>query len=277
MNSIKGRDRNGVNVYLENIVRLGGGAYKYHLMLLLPARNLPDQLFNHLCRQVESLIYYVIITKQSTNELERLFAQWSVIIKKIKTKDDLNEFINNNMIPTVNSWNINYREWFMSISQKSMQQYRIRYILAKIAQYMDMQKQASTTPDPITEYIKSGIEIEHILPFKRNEELLALYKDEAQYNMVKSRLGNLTLLEKVINVVIGNQDFYKVKVSEYDKSQIYLTRSINHLDNIGVNNSVTTLNKTLKTWSSWDENSIEERQKMLYELSLLTWSIIPLA
>ena len=277
MNSIKGRDRNGVNVYLENIVRLGGGAYKYHLMLLLPARNLPDQLFNHLCRQVESLIYYVIITKQSTNELERLFAQWSVIIKKIKTKDDLNEFINNNMIPTVNSWNINYREWFMSISQKSMQQYRIRYILAKIAQYMDMQKQASTTPGPITEYIKSGIEIEHILPFKRNEELLALYKDEAQYNMVKSRLGNLTLLEKVINVVIGNQDFYKVKVSEYDKSQIYLTRSINHLDNIGVNNSVTTLNKTLKTWSSWDENSIEERQKMLYELSLLTWSIIPLA
>lgn len=273
---IEGRDRNGPNVYLQNITHLGGGSYKYHLMLLLPARNLPDQLFTHLCRQVESLIYYVIITKQSANELERLFAQWSVIIKKIKSQDDLNKFINNYMRPTVDSWMSNYNALFMSISQKNMQQYRIRYILAKIAQYMDMQKQATNIPGPLSEYIKSGIEIEHILPYKRNAELMSLYPDEIRYDVLKSRLGNLTFLEKVINIVIGNHDFYKVKVAEYEKSKFYMTRSINCLDNIGVNNSVTNLNKILKSWSSWDEYTIEERQNLLCNLSLLTWTIYPM-
>ncbi len=276
VNFIKGRDRNGANIYLENIARLGGGAYKYHLMLLLPARNLPDPLFTHLCRQVESLIYYVIITKQSTNELERLFAQWSVIIQKIRTADDLNRFINHNMIPTVNSWMGSYREWFMMISQKNMQQYRIRYILAKVAQYMDLPKRAATAPESLSEYIASGIEIEHILPFKRNSELKKLYPDEARYDMMKSRLGNLTLLEKTINIVIGNHDVYNVKLPEYEKSRFYLTKSISHLDIIGINTSVTALNRLIRSWNSWDETSIEERQDMLYRLSLLIWTVAPL-
>lgn len=276
VNFIEGRDRNGENVYLQNISRLGGGSYKYHLMLLLPARNLPDDLFTHLCKQVESLIYYVIITKQSTNELERIFAQWSGIIKKIKTKDDLNNFINDYVVRTVNSWMTNYDMSFMTLGQKNMQQYRVRYILAKLAQYMDMQKQASVTPGPLTEYIKSGIEIEHILPFTRNDELMNLYPDETEYDIMKSRLGNLTLLEKVINIVIGNHNFYDIKVAEYEKSKFYMTRSINHLDIIGVNNSVTNLNKLLKSWSTWDASTIEERQKVLCDISLLTWTIKPM-
>lgn len=277
VNFIHGKDRNGDNVYLESIAKLGGGSYKYHLMLLLPARNLPEKLFMHLCRQVESVIFYVIVTKQSTNDLERLFAQWSAIIKKIKTADDLNLFISNYMIPEIERWKYNYKELFMVLSQKNMQQYRIRYILSKIAQYMDMQKRAVNAPESIKEYFKPGIEIEHILPYKRNSELLKEYSDEAQYDMLKSRLGNLTLLEKVINIVIGNQDFYGSKLSGYDQSQIYMTRSIHHLENIGIDTSVTALNRIAKSWSLWDENTIVQRQEMLYELSLLIWTIVPLA
>ena len=142
---------------------------------------------------------------------------------------------------------------------------------------MDMQKLAVNTPESIKEYLKPGIEIEHILPFKRNSELLKEYVDEAQYDLLKSRLGNLTLLEKVINIVIGNQDFYGSKLTGYDQSQIYMTRSIHHLENIGIDTSVTALNKIVKSWSSWNEKTIIERQEMLYELSLLTWTIVQLS
>ena len=276
VNFINGRDRNGNNAYLENIIRLGGGAYRLHLLLLLPARNLESKLFNHLCRQVESLIYYALVTRQGTNEIERLFAQWSAMIRRIKTKDQLNEFINNKMIPTVNSWMVDYEARFMSISRKNMQLYRIRYILAKIAQYMDIQKLAADTSGTIAEYMQAGVEVEHILPQTRNEVLKELYPDEEQYDQLKSRLGNLTLLEKVPNIVNSNLDFYKTRLAVYECSKYYITKSIARLDNIGKDNSLTRLNKRIKSWNYWDENTIEERQRILYDLSFDVWKIKPI-
>jgi len=56
-----------------------------------------------------------------------------------------------------------------------------------------------------------------------------------------------------------------------------MTRSIHHLENIGIDTSVTALNRIAKSWSLWDENTIVQRQEMLYELSLLIWTIVPLA
>ncbi len=277
VNFIDGKDELGENQYLQNIKYLGGGAYKYHLMLLLPARNLPRDLFVHLCKQVETVIYYVIMTKQGTNELERQFAQWSVKIRHIKTKDDLNQLILESLSPTVQTWKAFYKNWFMEISQRNMQQYRIRYLLAKTAQYMDMQKKATVLPESLSQYINQGIDIEHILPFTPNEMLLEKYPDRPIYDGLKARLGNLTLLEKVINIVIGNDDFFAVKRPAYEKSGLYLTRSISCLDDIGKNNSLTKLNTKIHSWKNWDEVTVGERQEMLFELSHFIWDISPLA
>lgn len=273
VNYINGRDSYGENIYLQDIKYLGGGAYKYHLMLLLPARGMPKELFAHLSKQVETVIYYVIMTKQSNNELERQFAQWSAQIRKIKTKDELNSFVDANIAPAVQIWKSTYKNWFMDVSQKNMQQYRIRYLLAKTAQYMDMQKQGSPTYGSLSQYIKAGIDLEHILPFSPNEMLIDKYPDTKLYDMIKSKLGNLTLLEKVPNIVIGNNDFYTVKRPGYEASALYLTRSISCLDDIGVNNLLTKLNSRIQTWDRWDEDTISERQEILYELSHSIWEI----
>lgn len=276
VNFIAGKDADGDNIYLQNIRFLGGGAYKYHLMLLLPARTLPKDLFVHLCKQVESVIYYVIMTKQSTNDLERQFAQWSAQIRRIKTKEDLNDFLEKRLSPAVDLWKITYKNWFLDVGQKNMQQYRIRYLLAKTAQYMDMQKQAVESYGPLSHYIKSGVEIEHILPFTQNDSLIEQYPDAAAYDLLKTKLGNLTLLEKVPNVVIGNNDFFAVKLPGYEVSGLYITRSIAKLDNVGVNNSLTKLNARIRSWERWDEKAINERQEMLLTLSYSIWKISPL-
>jgi hypothetical protein len=99
------------------------------------------------------------------------------------------------------------------------------------------------------------------------------YPDAKAYDALKSRLGNLTLLEKAPNIVIGNDDFYTIKRPAYEASAFYLTRSISHIDNLGTSNSLTKLNKRIRSWNKWDSASIEDRQEMLYDLSQSVWEI----
>ena len=64
------------------------------------------------------------------------------------------------------------------------------------------------------------LEIEHILPNNPTPSLRANWVAEnpnADYDDYKDRLGNLTLLEKPINIVASN-DCYADKQDEYHKS-----------------------------------------------------------
>ena len=85
------------------------------------------------------------------------------------------------------------------------------------------------------------LQIEHILPDTPTAELRGKWATEnpsAAYDDYKNRLGNLTLLEKPINIVAGN-DFYSTKQTEYRKSGNYLTRSLVELTSVGQNTSNT--------------------------------------
>jgi hypothetical protein len=62
------------------------------------------------------------------------------------------------------------------------------------------------------------------------------------YDEYKNRLGNLTLLEKPINIVAGN-DFFSKKCNEYKKSKYYLTSSIPALTTVGNNTSINRINE----------------------------------
>src|SRR5690606_31346316 len=100
----------------------------------------------------------------------------------------------------------------------------------------------------------ASLEIEHILPNTPTAELRnqwAADSPQAHYDDYKNRLGNLTLLEKPINIVAGN-DFYSGKRSEYRKSGNYLTRSLVDLAVVGQNSSVTRINEQLKAFPAWN-------------------------
>ena len=96
----------------------------------------------------------------------------------------------------------------------SMQQYRTRYLLARLTQHVDMAFSGVEVPGSLEPFTK--LEIEHILPDNPKAELRATWAAEnpnADYDDYKNRLGNLTLLEKPINIVAGN-DFYTAKQVE---------------------------------------------------------------
>ena len=267
----KGEDHDGQNIYLNNIRKLGGGSFRQHLILLLAGRSLSKPLFDHLAKQIETLIFYYFITREPTKEFERNFSKWAKDLITVKTEEELNQFIKEKIEPEVNEKRNSYKSSFLGLNQHSVQQYRMRYILAKIAQYIDQQRLGSYKPQNLDGYITKGIEVEHILPFTPENGLREKIGEE--YDQVKIKLGNLTLLEKSINASIGNSDFYDHKMGEYAKSAIYLTKSISVLENVGANTAITRINQRLKSFEDWNELTINERQEMLFGLSKSIWEV----
>ena len=268
------------SIAMDNLKRLCGSTFSLHYVLLLAASSLPAPLFNHLVGQMESFLFYYIFTKTPTKELERNFSLWADELRSIAGITDaseqvrlLNAFIlekfQNNMATKATELSDALRRYNLS----SMQQYRTRYLLAKITQYVDMAYKGLKTPGPLGEY--TVLEIEHILPNKPNKDLrdvFAVKNPGAMYDDCKIKLGNLTLLEKPINIVAGN-DFFVQKKQKYAMCKYYLTSSIAGLTPVGLNTSITRVNEKLLAFDDWSAETIDRRQGMLIELSREIWKI----
>jgi len=268
------------NVYMNNIRRLAGGALSLHYVLLLAAYNLPKKLFDYLLKQLESFLFYFIITRTATKELERNFSIWADELRAIAEIKDyaeqtqkLNTFISERFQKNIIAKQQEFNDALKRYNFYSLQQYRTRYILAKLTQHVDMAFKGLKVPGSLDEY--TVLEIEHILPNNPTDELITDFKEknkDKDYNEYKLKLGNLTLLEKPINIVAG-RNFYTLKLNEYKKTKNYLTSSIAELVVVGGNTSINRINQKLKSFDNWDANSTDERQKILIDLANDVWKI----
>lgn len=157
-----------------------------------------------------------------------------------------------------------------------MQQYRTRYLLARITQHVDMAFSGLKSPGSLEPF--TNLEIEHILPDTPTAALREKWASEnpgAIYEDYKNKLGNLALLEKPINIVAGN-DFYSAKQAEYRKSNNYLTRSLVELTTVGQNTSISRINAKLDSFPSWDASAIERRHGLLITLAQDVWRTMPI-
>jgi len=277
----QGKDKeNNRNVYLDNIKNLSG-SFSQHLILLLAGKDLQKDIFNHLAKQVESLIFWYILTKTQTKELERKFSQWAKAIKKLgvlsneEQKEGLNMFISEKIEPEIRSRETEFKNNFLNFYYHTLQKYRLKYILAKITQYVDLRALGQTNDEVLDVYLKPTIQIEHILPQTPTQELVDDFEKEAGkgvYGACMLQLGNLTLLEKPMNIVAG-RNYFDLKKEEYKKSNFRLTKSIATIENVGVNSSINRINTQLKSFTRWTKESIIERQNILYNLAKKVWNI----
>lgn len=268
---LKPKDAENGNIHLSNISLLAGRSYKLHLMLLLSASQMEPLALSRFKRIVESVVYYTVINRITTNMTERTFASWCPEIRTIITDEDLNKFINRLVLPAVNSWKINNEEFFLRLGLNSMQQYRVKFIMAKIAAYVDALRIGKTESGVLATYMDSGVEIEHIMPQTCYDKSAYGVNDE-EYDMLLNRLGNLALLENSINKSIHNDDYASKSVA-YQQSKFYLTKSIPGLIDQGTDTAITRTNKKLTSWCDWNKASIEERQQMMYQLSEEIWGV----
>jgi hypothetical protein len=279
-----GRGNDGASsITMDTLQQLCGAAFSLHYVLLLAVANFPKALFDHFVRQLESFLFYYIFTKTPTKDLERNFSLWADELREIAEiadakaqKAKLNEFVAERLHKNMVGKDAELGDTLKRYTLGSMQQYRTRYLLAKLAQHVEMAFKGMREPGGLGEF--TALEIEHILPDTPEADLRQSFtaaNPGKSYDEYKVRLGNVTLLEKPINIVASN-GFFEKKKPEYAKSGNYLTRSIVALNPVGKNSSITRINEKLRAFENWSAHDIEQRQDMLIALGKDVWRTSPI-
>ena len=98
-----------------------------------------------------------------------------------------------------------------------------------------------------------AVNLEHIMPLAREPHWRGISAE--QHESYIKRLGNLTLLDRVLNEQTGNSSFAD-KAKTLAKSKISMTREV-------------------ATAVSWDPKNIDERQKQMAKLAVKAWPLKP--
>ncbi|RCJ25434.1 hypothetical protein A6S26_16805 [Nostoc sp. ATCC 43529] len=274
---IKGKNTDGTNNrYLDNIKHLTPNS-RQHMSLLLTGMGLPKEVFTELCYKLENTLFALIITGKKLNELERTFIEWSSEIRKVKDADTLDKFVNHYISPIKQDLRQKFEDIFLSLQEKDLPKYRLKYILAKLTQYINEKAFGSEENwINLNTFIQNKIEIEHILPQTPERSIIESFDKPEEITKYISRLGNLALLEKTINASIGRGTFSEKKAA-YPQSILLLTRSIVEKPVVGTNTAINRAVQDLKDFAIWNSQAIEERQKMLTDLAKKVWDMNEIA
>jgi len=271
-NFLESKDKNGQeNRYLRNIALLGGALRQQHI-LLLSGRHLPTDLFDKLCKSIENLFFCYIITREPTKVFERNFARWASELRNVNDEKGLDAFIEKYFVQDMRTRADRFDFAFRELTQDHLQQYRIRYILAKLTQFIEEHAWGNPAHGRLELYITKNVEIEHILPVNPRQDVRAAFDKLNEYDAYVGRLGNLTLLEKTINGSVSNGS-YSEKLPGYKQSAFLLTKSLADKPKVGVNTQLNRAVAELIPFDKWDSASIAERQEMLTGLARKVWDM----
>ncbi len=173
--------------------------------------------------------------------LEHEFSNQAKLINEgnIKNALDLKESIKN-FIPSDDQFKNSFE-----ISTVS-KQYIARYYLSEIEKsYRDTNEMG-----PLNNPEK--VNLEHILPINYDIGSWPQFNEDAHKSYYK-RIGNLTLMDKIMNSKQKNEEF-DLKKEFYEKSEIVITKSLDEYD-------------------QWTPEYIEQRQKDFAEKAVNVWSL----
>jgi uncharacterized protein with ParB-like and HNH nuclease domain len=268
------KDARGLdNRYLQNIQILSGRA-KQHSILLLAGQRLESALFERLCQVLENLFFTFIITKEATKAFEAVFFKAAEPLRNLHPADlrGLEDFIAKWLQPAIDARAAKLKYTLETMRIGSVQKYRLRYILAKLTQFVDEEAWGSSMNTDLRKYLDKQVHLEHVLPETPASDSISQFDKPEEYANYADRLGNLTLLERSINTSI-QQNFFASKAVEYQKSIFMLTRTIGAPFKMGSNTQPNRAAAKLPSWQDWNSRSIEERQVVLVKLAWKAWGI----
>lgn len=269
----EGKDERGVgNRYLENMQLLGGSAARQHLILLLAGRHLSSDLFDRLASEVESLFFCYVITREPTRNFERNFARWGTELRSISSAEELEAFINRRFLNEKTKLSVRFDDAMGRLYYGMLQQYRLRYVLAKLTQYVELAAYGETEGTRwLQSYTSGGFEIEHIFPQKPDAKAAEEF-GPIEDPLVSQRLGNLVLVEKSINSSLGNRA-YSEKRPIYLQSKLLLTRALSERPQVGTNTRIDRAVASIEPFPTWTERDVLQRQRWLADLARTVWRI----
>lgn len=273
LNFLKGRGPDGqIHPAIESLTILAGKATRQHLILLLSARNCPDDILAALCRDAESLIFVYAVCRQTSREFEVLFPEWALALPQISTIEEYEAFSAITFRKRRSELATRFARDFPNLDGRSLKQFQLRYVLGKLTQYVDLLAFGATSEGHrwLSRYCDGGsLQIEHILSQKVTPAIRSEFGDGSDDPNVIWAIGNLTLVEKSINASLGNAPF-SVKKTVYPKSQHLLTRGISEKPEIG-RTAIDRATDQIEPFSDWSKEAVAARSAMLGALAEQIW------
>ncbi|NES90386.1 DUF262 domain-containing HNH endonuclease family protein [Okeania sp. SIO2B9] len=211
-----------VNRYLENIRCLSVNV-RQHLILLLAAYQLPQYCFIELCRQVENLLFVAMLTSDRNQKaFDGMILKWASELRQITSRSEFNQFIAIQFFSSKQVVADKFEKAFHKLNKSSFQPYQIKYILAKLTQYIDETAWGSGGGiDDLSNYLLK-LDVEQILPEYPTQKVILSFDKPREIESYSKLLGNLTLLESSIKSAITNMSFTGKKLG-YTKSRFLLS------------------------------------------------------
>jgi hypothetical protein len=182
---------------------------------------------------------YTIVSGYNANELERIYSQASLAIRKSGKRNPKSVFtlVKEAYVPDqVFAENFSY----LLVSKSDV----ARYIYSEINRHLEADGAIKVDDDRVS--------LEHILPKNPGKDWAgAIPKADDPWLWTES-VGNVTLLEKSVNRGLGSKDFQTKKTKGFNLSKL-------------------ALNAEIKTKSRWTSTEIAERSKVLAKTARIVW------
>jgi len=257
--------------YLRNIWHLARAA-RQHLILLLAARNAPEAAVVRLAAEIENLYFVFLLTHQSPNKFESDFVEWAGILRHVKTVEEMEAFLGAHLVPRRHGLAQQFEFALRNLAEHNLPKYRLKYVLAKLAQCLNEIAYGDDSTDPLASYVGRKVDIEHILSTGASRKAIEAFGGSDIANSRRSRLANLTLLEKPLNVVVGSK-WFEEKLPEYLKSKFLLTSGMHSEARVGKNTSVNRALEWVGSYDHWTLEEFRDREDRLLQLAQKIWDV----
>lgn len=251
---------------------------RQHLVLLLAlGKKTQDKELNYLAKQLESFYFFSNTLGIQSKNNERLFTMWAREFRGKVTEAEITQTVAVTILPYIKEKYDEFKHVFLNIRHGSYNpQYRQRFILGRL----ENQARIESGLTPLSHKQVQAYEIEHILPQTPKDGILTPeFMDKASYHNSVYKLGNVTLIESVINQAVNrmndlNGDWFASKCDEYIKSDVLTTNLINDDYAIGKNTAINRFKEaSAYSFKLWDSLAVSKRQEILLDLALNIWKV----
>lgn len=257
---------------LLNTRALGGSAIKQHYVLLLAGRHLSPPLFTRLCDGIEQVMCVWLFAGVPAKDYERAVTAAARALRVVKTEVEFAAFEQSFVAAEKSAHGRDFIEALQELATSHVRQFRMKYFLAKVVQYVDILAYGREGHEALSAYLLSSNDVEHILAQGSTPAAAGEFGKSARDEDYIQCLGNLMLLEKSVNIVASNAP-YSQKCGVYPSSKFLLSRCQATLLKVGANDRITRAMKQLDPAPVWNSEAVDRRQLWFADIALDVWDI----
>jgi hypothetical protein len=207
-----------------------------------------------------------------TKDYERAIVQATKQLRMVQAPDEYDAFEQAFFAVEKREHTAKFTATLSVLTTWDVRQFRMKYLLAKVAQFFDVQAYGAQGNEALATYLAYNNEVEHVLAQGANPEAVAEFGEGADDPSLVQMVGNLMLLEKSVNIVASNEAYSK-KCVVYPSSKFLLSRCQQQLLQVGVNDRITRAMKRLDPAPRWDRDAILRRQAWFTDVALDVWQL----